>query len=62
MDESGRIFVVGKDGQPQGVTIRIGATDGVTTEVASGLDAGAEVIVGGGSRANATQRGPRFGF
>ncbi len=60
--QSGRIFVVGKDGQPQGVTIRIGATDGVTTEVASGLDAGEEVIVGGGSRANATQRGPRFGF
>lgn len=61
--QSGRIFLVGKDGQPQGVTIRIGATDGGTTEVVSGLNTGAEVIIGGGSRAAAAQRnGPRFGF
>jgi HlyD family secretion protein len=61
--QSGRIFIVGKDGQPQGVTVRIGATDGGTTEVVSGLNAGAEVIIGGGSRNAAAQRsGPRLGF
>ena len=60
--QSGRIFIVGKDGQPQGVSIRIGATDGATTEVVSGLNAGAEVIVGGGPRNAAAQRSPRLGF
>lgn len=59
--QSGRIFIVGKDGQPQGVTVRIGASDGVMTEVVSGLNAGAEVIIGGGARVTA-QRGPRLGF
>ena len=59
--QSARLFIVGRDGEPQGVTVRIGASDGVMTEVVSGLDAGAEVIVGGGSR-TAAQRGPRFGF
>jgi len=61
--QSGRIFIVGKDGQPQGVTVRIGATDGGMTEVVSGLNAGAEVIIGGGPRNAATKRtGPRLGF
>jgi HlyD family secretion protein len=58
----GRVFVTGKDGKPQGVTVRIGATDGGTTEIVSGLDAGSEVIIGGGPRADAATRGPRFGF
>ena len=57
------MFIVGADGKPEGVTVRIGANDGGMTEIASGLEAGAEVIVGGGSRAAALiQRGPRFGF
>jgi HlyD family secretion protein len=61
--QSGRVFIVGADGKPEGVTVRIGANDGGMTEIASGLEAGAEVIVGGGSRAAALiQRGPRFGF
>jgi len=59
---SGRVFVVGRDGKPQGVTIRTGVTDGGSTEVISGLDAGAEVIVGGGAPTDASRRGPRFGF
>lgn len=59
--QSGRVFVVGGDGKPQGVTVRIGATDGGVTEIVSGLDGDAEVIVGGGPKADA-QRGPRFGF
>jgi len=62
--QSGRVFIVGADGKPEGVTVRIGATDGGTTEIVSGLEPGAEVIVGGGARgaAAAAQRGPRFGF
>jgi hypothetical protein len=60
--QSGRVFVVGRDGKPQGVTIRTRVTDGGSTEVIDGLDAGAEVIVGGGAPTGAAQRGPRFGF
>jgi HlyD family secretion protein len=61
--QSGRVFIVGRNGEPQGVTIRIGATDGGSTEVVAGLDAGAEVIVGGAARPGAApQRGPRLGF
>jgi HlyD family secretion protein len=61
--QSGRVFIVGRDGEPQGVTIRIGATDGGSTEVVAGLDAGAEVIVGGAGRpGTAPKRGPRLGF
>lgn len=48
--QTGRVFVVGPDGKPQGVTVRIGATDGGTTEIVSGLDANREVIIGGGPR------------
>ena len=59
--QSGRVFIVGRDGKPEGVTIRTGVTDGGSTEVVSGLDAGAEVIVGGGAP-TAAARGPRFGF
>jgi HlyD family secretion protein len=58
----GRVFVTGKDGKPQGTTVRVGATDGVMTEIVSGLDAGRDVIVGGGPKADAATRGPRFGF
>ncbi|MGE3992006.1 efflux RND transporter periplasmic adaptor subunit [Pseudorhodoplanes sp.] len=60
--QTGRVFVVGRDGKPEGVTVRIGATDGGSTEVVAGLEVGAEVIVGGASRAGAPRRGPRFGF
>jgi len=58
----GRVFVTGKDGKPQGVTVRIGATDGAMTEIVSGLDAGRDVIIGGAPKADAATRGPRFGF
>jgi HlyD family secretion protein len=59
--QAGRAFVVGRDGKPQGITVRIGATDGGVTEIFSGLDASAEVIIGGGPKVE-TPRGPRFGF
>lgn len=59
----GRVFVTGRDGKPQGLTVRIGATDGGMTEIVSGLEAGREVIIGGGPRADAAaSRRPRFGF
>jgi HlyD family secretion protein len=62
--QTARVFVLGPDRKPQGVTIRIGATDGGTTEVVSGLEAGQEVITGGGPRtAEATPPGGRrFGL
>lgn len=60
--QTARVFVLGRDRKPQGVTIRTGASDGAQTEVVSGLDAGREVIIGGGMPAGAAQRGPRFGF
>ncbi len=65
LGQTGRVFVVASNGKPEGVTIRIGATDGGVTEVTSGLKAGQEVIVGGGPRTGEAQRptfGPRFGF
>jgi HlyD family secretion protein len=60
----GRVFVLGRDGKPQGLTVRISATDGGMTEITSGLDAGREVIIGGNPRSDAAAatRGPRFGF
>jgi HlyD family secretion protein len=46
----GRVFVVGPDGKPQGLTVRVGATEGGATEIVSGLEPGREVIIGGGPR------------
>lgn len=66
--QTGRVFLLGQDGKPQPLTLRIGATDGVMTEVLSGnLQPGQDIIVGGGPRLDATgaQRptfGPRFGL
>ncbi|KAA2237423.1 efflux RND transporter periplasmic adaptor subunit [Salinarimonas soli] len=47
----GRVFVLDAQGRPQGLTLRVGATDGSFTEVIAGdLKEGAPVIVGGGPR------------
>ena len=44
---SGRVYVVGGDGKPREVALRLGLTDGNATEVVGGdLAEGAEVIVG----------------
>ncbi|MCA0317364.1 MAG: efflux RND transporter periplasmic adaptor subunit [Proteobacteria bacterium] len=60
--QPGRVFVVGEDGKPQAVAIRLGATDGSTTEVVSGaIEPGREVIIGGGPPA-AAQSAPQRGF
>lgn len=65
--QTGRAFVLAANGQPEGATLRLGATDGGVTEVISGLEAGREVIVGGGPKTaaaapSANRPGPRFGF
>ena len=44
----GQVFIVGPDGKPQGITVRIGATEDSATEIVSGLEPGREVIIGGG--------------
>jgi HlyD family secretion protein len=60
--------VLGNDGKPQPVSVRLGATDGAVTEIASGqVDAGREVVIGGGPRPVETAASParppaRFGF
>jgi HlyD family secretion protein len=65
--QTGRVFVLGPNGKPVGVTVRLGASDGGSTEVVSGLEAGREVIIGGGPRvadatANTPLGGRRLGF
>jgi HlyD family secretion protein len=62
--QPGRVFVLGSDGQPQEVALRLGITDGGFTEVVSGdLPEGAAVITGGGPRppgaAPQPEAGPR---
>ena len=42
---AGRVYVL-EGGQPKGVEVRLGLTDGASTELVSGLAEGAEVIVG----------------
>jgi HlyD family secretion protein len=54
----GRVYVLGEDGAPKAVSIRVGVTDGSHTEVLSGdLGEGTAVIVGGGPRSQ-TAAGP----
>ena len=44
---SGRIWIVGEDGAPKSVSVRLGLTDGSMTEIVSGeIKEGTEVIVG----------------
>ncbi|KAF0167044.1 MAG: HlyD family secretion protein [Rhodocyclaceae bacterium] len=44
---SGRIWILGADGKPKGVDVRLGLTDGSMTEIVSGdVKEGQEVIVG----------------
>jgi HlyD family secretion protein len=44
---SGRVWIIGADGAPQAINVRLGLTDGSMTEVVSGdIKEGSEVIVG----------------
>ena len=59
----GRVFVLGPDGQPKSIQLRLGINDGTATELLSGdLAEGAEVVTGGGGANSAgpasTPRGP----
>ena len=59
----GRVFIVGVDGKPEAVQIRLGITDGTNTEVVEGpLKDNQEVIVGAstGARPTAAPPGPRL--
>ncbi|MCW5748645.1 MAG: DUF444 family protein, partial [Alphaproteobacteria bacterium] len=60
----GELHVVGSDGQPKTVRVRVGVTDGTTSEVITReLKPGDEVIVGGGPRnAPASDAAPRLRF
>jgi HlyD family secretion protein len=45
----GRVHIMGEDGQPKAIDVRLGVTDGAVTEViGSELPAGASLITGGG--------------
>jgi HlyD family secretion protein len=64
----GRVYVLGDDGAPVVVALRVGVTDGSYTEVLGGdLKEGDGVIIGGGPRAqdaaepaSSRRRGPRL--
>ncbi len=60
----GQLWIVGSDGRPQAVPVRIGVGDGSVTEIVEGIAPGQEVIVGGAGAAGSAPRpsGPRFGF
>ena len=68
---SGRVWIRGEDAMPKAVSLRLGLTDGTSTELVSGdLKEGEEVILGTVSEATKAktqppggqQKGPRFGF
>jgi HlyD family secretion protein len=55
----GRIHVLGEDGQPRAIDVRLGITDGAVTEViAADLQPGLQVITGGGPPRTAQPAGP----
>jgi len=59
---AGRIWIVGEDGRPKAVDVRLGLTDGSMTEIVSGeLKEGQEVIAGQQAAAKASgMPGPRL--
>jgi HlyD family secretion protein len=64
---NGRVYVIGSDGNPKEVRLRLGLTDGNATEVAAGeLKEGTEVIVGNVDRGTTAPRpsggAPRLPF
>jgi len=59
---SGRVWILGGDGKPKGIDVRLGLTDGSMTEIVSGdVKEGQEVIIGQNSAtAKAGAPGPRL--
>ncbi len=62
----GRVHVLGEDGQPRGIDVRLGVTDGAVTEIiGTELQPGTNLITGGGPLRSAqptspTPRSPRL--
>lgn len=54
----GGVLYVLRDEKPTPVPVRVGATDGTSTEIVGPLKPGDQVIVGGGPRPKAQVRGP----
>ncbi len=58
----GRVYVLGPDGEPRAVEVRLGVSDGAVTEIVSGdIQAGASLIIGGGPPRAAQPAGPPSG-
>ena len=58
----GTVYILDKDGKPMPVAVRVGATDGTSTEIVSSqLKPGAQIIIGGGPRPKPTMGGPPGG-
>jgi HlyD family secretion protein len=62
---SGRVWVVGDDGKPKSIEVRLGLTDGAMTEIVSGdVREGSEVITGvqtaGTKTGSGAPAGPRL--
>jgi HlyD family secretion protein len=56
----GRVYIIGADGAAAMTPVRLGASDGVSTEIVSGLQEGQKAIIGGGPKqAAAAFRPPR---
>ena len=59
----GRVYRLGPGGEPAGIPVRLGASDGAFTEILSGLSDGAVLVTGGGGGASPARSGNfRFGF
>lgn len=59
----GRVWIAGRDGKPQAVSLKLGLTDGTTTEIVEGeLAEGAKVITGTATQTGkpAASGGPRM--
>ncbi len=57
--QSGRVWVLGPDGKPRGVAVRLGISDGTSTELLSGeLKEGEEVLTGTLAPGAATPKAP----
>jgi HlyD family secretion protein len=58
---SGRVWILGGDGKPQAVPLKLGLTDGSMTEIISGdIKEGAEVITGLQATKSAGAAAPRL--
>ncbi len=54
--------MLGPDGEPRAVEVRLGVSDGAVTEIVSGdIQAGASLIIGGGPPRAAQPAGPPSG-